>query len=147
MSGIHFVTVGLATIVIVILCVTVHYEGLKLLSDRLPKPRHHHRSRVIILILSLLLLHVIEIWIFAAGYYTFVQLGNFGELVGLSQNVFYDCVYFSASAFTTIGFGDIVPSGALRTMTGMEGIAGLTLITWSASYTFIEMLKTWEPGD
>jgi len=31
----------------------------------------------------------------------------------------------------------------LRFMTGTEAIAGLTFITWSASYTFMEMLKIW----
>jgi len=30
-----------------------------------------------------------------------------------------------------------------RFMTSTEAIAGLTFITWSASYTFIEMLKIW----
>jgi hypothetical protein len=32
-------------------------------------------------------------------------------------------------------------------MTGTEAVTGLTLITWSASYTFVEMLKTWENDD
>jgi hypothetical protein len=49
--------------------------------------------------------------------------------------------------FTTVGFGDIYPVGAIRTMTGTEGIVGLTMITWSASYTFVEMLKTWDKSD
>lgn len=138
---------GLVTTLIVIVCVLVHYEGLRLLSDRLPTPRRYHRQRVILLILSLLFLHVVEIWIFGLAYYGLLMLGGFGELQGVSSNLLYDCVYFSASAYTTIGFGDIYPLGALRTMTGAEGITGLTIITWSASYTFVEMLKTWRPDE
>ncbi|MCH9693502.1 MAG: potassium channel family protein [Gammaproteobacteria bacterium] len=138
---------GLITILIVIVCVLVHYEGLRLLSDRLPTPRLHQRQRVILLILSLLFLHIVEIWIFGLAYYGLLTLGNFGELQGVSGNLLYDCVYFSASAYTTIGFGDIYPVGALRTMTGAEGITGLTIITWSASYTFVEMLKTWDSNE
>lgn len=138
---------GLVTALAVVACVTVHYEGLRLLSDKLPTPRHRHRQRIIILILGLLLLHIIEVWIFGAAYYLLLHQEGFGEIVGAPGAKFVDCVYFSASVFTTVGFGDLHPVGAIRTMTGTEGIAGLTLITWSASYTFIEMLKRWNGNE
>lgn len=138
---------ALVTALAVIVCVLLHYEGLRVLSDRLPTPRHHHRQRVIFLILSLLILHIIEVWIFGGAYYFLLRLDGFGELVGTDGPTIVDCVYFSASVFTTVGFGDIYPTGAIRGMTGTEGITGLTMITWSASYTFVEMLKTWDRGD
>jgi len=138
---------GLATAVAVVACVLLHYEGLRLLSDRLPTPRHHHRRRVIFLILSLLLLHVVEVWIFGGAYYYLLHLEGYGELIGADGPTLVDCVYYSASVFTTVGFGDIYPVGAIRVMTGTEGITGLTMITWSASHTFVEMLKTWNNDD
>ena len=138
---------GLATAIAVIACVLLHYEGLRLLSDRLPTPRHYHRRRIILLILSLLLLHVVEVWIFGGAYYILLHLDGYGELIGADDARLVDCIYFSASVFSTVGFGDIHPVGAIRTMTGTEGITGLTMITWSASYTFVEMLKTWNNGD
>jgi putative Ca2+/H+ antiporter (TMEM165/GDT1 family) len=138
---------ALVTALAVVACVLLHYEGLRLLSDRLPTPRHHHRRRVIFLILSLLVLHIIEVWIFGGAYYALLSMDGFGELVGASGPTIIDCVYFSASVFTTVGFGDIYPTGPIRGMTGTEGITGLTMITWSASYTFVEMLKTWDRGD
>ncbi|MEM7279099.1 MAG: potassium channel family protein, partial [Pseudomonadota bacterium] len=116
-------------------------------SDNGIYPKHHHRRRIIILILGLLLLHVIEVWIFGSAYYLLLHQEGFGEIVGAPGAKFVDCVYFSASVFTTVGFGDLHPIGPIRTMTGTEGIAGLTLITWSASYTFIEMLKRWDGSD
>jgi hypothetical protein len=138
---------GLATAVAVVVCVLLHYEGLRLLSDRLPTPRHNHRRRIIALILSLLALHIIEVWIFGGVYYVLLYLGDFGELVGAPGASLIDCIYFSASVFTTVGFGDIYPIGAIRTMTGTEGIVGLTMIAWSASFTYVEMLKVWNKGD
>ena len=138
---------GIVTAIAVVTCVLLHYEGLRLLSDKLPTPRRHHRQRIIFLILSLLLLHVIEVWIFGAAYFLLLQFDGFGELVGSAGPSLFDCVYYSASVFTTVGFGDIYPVGAIRTMTGTEGITGLTMITWSASFTFVEMLKTWNDGD
>ena len=138
---------GVATIVIVGICVLVHYEGLRLLSDRLPMPRRHHRRRIILLILFILLLHIVQVWIFGLAYFGLLQLDGFGELHGVAPIALVDCVYYSASVYSTVGFGDIYPVGAIRTMTGTEGIVGLTMITWSASYTFVEMLKTWDDND
>jgi len=121
----YWITV-LATVIAVVACV-VHYEGLRLLSDKLPKlPIHHHRRRIILLILCLMLLHIAEIWIFGLNYFWLQYMQGFGEFVG---------------------FGDIVAVGPIRFMTGVEAVTGLTFITWSASFTFLEMLKTWNHSD
>ncbi len=37
----------------------------------------------------------------------------------------------------------IVPVGALRLMTSLEAVVGLVLITWSASFTFLQMRRYW----
>lgn len=141
----YWITIA-ATMLIVTLCVALHYETLRLLTDYLPTPRYHHRRRIVVLILCLLLLHVVEIWIFGAGYYLLLRHGSFGELSGVVVTMF-DTVYFSASVYTTLGFGDIVPTGAIRFLTGTEALSGFMLISWSASYVFVEMLKTWKRGD
>lgn len=142
----HLVT-GLVTAAAVVACVLLHYEGLRILSGLLPKLQNLHRRRIVILILSLLLLHIIEVWIFGGAYYLLLRQEGFGELVGAPGATIIDCIYYSAAVFTTVGFGDIYPVGAVRTITGTEGIVGLTMITWSASFTFLEMLKTWDSDD
>ena len=134
------------TVFAVVVCVTLHYEGLRLLSDKLPVPKHHHRRRIIILIICLLLLHSIEIWVFGLCYFGLEFFEGFGGFVGIARLGFFDSIYYSAAVFTTLGFGDIVPVGPIRFMTGVEAVTGLTFITWSASYTFLEMLKTWDDG-
>ncbi len=141
----YWITV-FVTVLAVIFCVTLHYEGLRLLSDKLPMPRHHHRRRIILLILCLLLLHSMEIWVFGFSYYWLQHLHGYGAFVGVDHLGLLDSVYFSATVFTTLGFGDIVPVGPVRFVTGVEAVAGLTFITWSASFTFLEMLKTWDDG-
>jgi hypothetical protein len=142
----HLIT-GLTTAAAVVVCVLIHYEGLRLLSELLPKLRQFHRRRVVIVILFLLLLHVIEVWVFGGAYFLLLHQEGFGELIGAPGASIVDCVYYSAAVFTTVGFGDLYPVGAIRVMTGTEGIVGLTMITWSASYTFVEMLKTWDKDD
>lgn len=134
------------TVFAVVVCVTLHYEGLRLLSDKLPMPEYHHRRRIILLIICLLLLHSMEIRVFGLSYFALQHLAGFGEFVGIARLGLFDSVYYSATVFTTLGFGDIVPVGPIRFMTGVEAVTGLTFITWSASYTFLEMLKTWDDG-
>jgi hypothetical protein len=141
----YWITV-LVTIVAVVICVTIHYEGLRFLSDKLPIPKQHHRRRIILLIVSMMMLHIIEIWIFGISYFFSQELDGFGAFVGVEEMGILDCVYYSASVFTTLGFGDIIPVGPIRFMTGVEALSGLTFITWSASYTLMEMLKTWDDG-
>ena len=139
---------GLVTAGVVVLAVMLHYEGLRLLSDRLLRVGAHlRRRRIIAVILALMLLHIVEVWIFGIAYYVLLQFDGFGALLGETSIGIFDCIYYSASVYTTVGFGDIYPVGPIRTMTGTEAITGLTMITWSASYTFVEMLKTWSRDD
>lgn len=147
MLPLAYVLTGLTTAVTIMICVLIHYEGLRLLNDVLPKLRGSHRRRIIFMILSLLFLHIIEIWLFGGAYYFLLHLDGFGELVGAPGASLIDCIYFSAAVFTTVGFGDIYPIGAIRTMTGTQGIVGLTMITWSASFTYVEMSKIWGKRD
>ena len=135
------------TAAVVVSCVVLHYEGLRFLTDRLPRPKHHHRRRIVLLILALMMIHIVEVWIFGIAYFALLKFDGFGALLGVAPTGFVDYIYYSATVYTTVGFGDMYPVGAIRTMTGTEGITGLTLITWSASYTFLEMLKSWRPDD
>lgn len=142
MPGEYWVTVAV-TIGAIVACVVLHYECLNYLSRHLPLPQGRHRARILVLIFSILTLHIAEIWIFAGGYYFLLQIDGQGALAGTVEMNLLDCVYYSAMVFTTVGFGDILPTGALRFMTGTEAIAGLTFITWSASYTFLFMQRAW----
>jgi len=145
-TGEYFLT-GLITAGVVVVAVMLHYEGLRYLSDRLMVAGDHQRRRIVLLILALLFLHIMEIWIFGIAYYVLLQFDGFGALLGETSMAFFDCIYYSAAVYTTVGFGDIYPVGSIRLMTGTEAITGLTMITWSASYTFVEMLKTWPNND
>ncbi len=45
-----------------------------------------------------------------------------------------------------MGFGDIVPTGPLRFVCGVEALNGLLLIGWSASFTYVFMEHFWKIG-
>ncbi|HEY5702272.1 MAG TPA: ion channel [Gammaproteobacteria bacterium] len=130
-------------IVLVSLAVLIHYEMLFRLSRIIPRLKMRYRFRVVIGIFGSLLAHIIEIWIFAIGYYLMIHSGKFGTLTGNISHTILDCAYFSFVTYTSLGIGDIVPEGNIRFVTGLEALTGLVLITWSASFLFIEMQKFW----
>lgn len=68
--------------------------------------------------------------------------GQWGSLQGSFDGSFMDCVYFSFTTYTTIGFGDISPLGDLKYLSGLQALTGLVLISWIASFLFVEMQKT-----
>ena len=67
-----------------------------------------------------------------------------GHFKGNFDGSLLDCVYFSFTSYTTLGFGDIVPFGDLRFLTGLESLTGLVLITWTASFLYLEMTRYWD---
>nr|WP_275404784.1 potassium channel family protein [Paraglaciecola marina] len=91
-----------------------------------------------------LIAHIIEIWIFAFAYYLMVHGMSWGSLEGNFNGSLMDCAYFSFTVYTTVGFGDIEPLGYVRYLTGIESLTGLVLITWTASFLYLEMQKNWE---
>jgi prepilin signal peptidase PulO-like enzyme (type II secretory pathway) len=129
---------------IVAVAVLIHFEALNMLSILTPRIPVRHRLRVLIGIFGALIAHVIEIFLFAVGYYFMVNHSGFGTLVGRIDNSLMDYAYFSFVNFTTLGFGDIVATGDIRFLTGLEALTGLVLITWTASFVFVEMEKQWK---
>jgi len=135
-----------ATLGAVALCVVTHYEGLLLTSRRLARmPGAHLRVKVLYGIASVLALHVAEIWIFGLVLWALLLWPECGSL-GPAAHHPLDMVYFSAVTFTTVGYGDLAPTGPIRFLSGTEALTGFVLLTWSASFTYLEMERFWRPG-
>lgn len=124
--------------------VIIHYEFLYRVTLYIPKMSIKHRYRIVFGVFSALAAHAFEIWIFATAYYLMNRAEGWGKLTGNLDGSLMDCAYFSFTVFSTLGFGDIEPSGNLRYLTGIEALTGLVLITWSASFLFYEMQRHWK---
>ncbi len=136
--------VVLGNVVAVGASVLVHYEGLNLLSQWLAKRREHHpRRKVLYGIFGVLSLHIVEIWIFGLTLWVLLMFTNTGSVAGGVAGSLLDAVYLSANTYTTVGFGDLAPVGPIRLVGGTMALTGLVLITWSASFTFLEMERYW----
>lgn len=133
-----------ATVFAVLLCVLMHYEGLVLASGRLARMHaRHQRVKVLYAIVAVLLLHVIEIWIFGIIVWLLLHWPEAGRVLGSDGPGILDAVYLSAVTYTTVGYGDVTPTGPIRFLAGTEALTGFVLITWSASFTYLEMERFW----
>ncbi len=139
--------VVIATAITVAIAVLVHYEGLVWLSRQLARMQTLRRRKVLYGVYAVLFLHVVEIWLFGVVIWALLEWPVFGSVAGIQQLALFDAIYLSAATFTTVGFGDLSPEGPIRFLAGTEALTGFVLITWSASFTYLEMEHFWRTRD
>jgi hypothetical protein len=136
--------VALSTLLLVMATVLIHYEGLSTLNRWLYQVKtSQHRRLVLYTIGSVIALHTLEIWVFGLSYHGLLHWPEMGAIRGARYSHVFDAIYFSATSFTSLGYGDLIPTGPIRFMAGTEGLVGLVLIGWSASFTYLEMQRYW----
>lgn len=136
--------VVVATFAAVCLCSLIHYEGLSLLARGLARhPAHQPRRKVLYGIFAILALHIVEIWLFGLTYWLLLLWPETGSVASAHPAGLLDSVYLSAMTYTTVGFGDLAPLGPVRFLSGTEALTGFVMITWSASFTYLEMERFW----
>jgi hypothetical protein len=126
--------------------VGMHYECFRLLSAHVPRLRAAERWRIMTIILGALSAHLLEIGVFAAAMAFLHQLPvswNVGDLKGAVPGYAPDYLYCSAMSYTTLGFEQITPEGAIRFLIGVEALTGVVLVAWSASFTYLQMSRYW----
>lgn len=101
------------------------------------------RRRVLCIVFVALLAHLGEIVVYAFAYGLSVESLGLGDFGGLAVTSPLDYLYFSIVTYTSLGLGDVFPSGHLRFLTGVEALNGLLLITWSGSFIYLAMGRLW----
>jgi hypothetical protein len=138
------ITVYAVNMFVIGLVVMIHYEFLHAITLLMPRLKIRHRFRIVLGVFLALTAHAAEVWIFGISYYFMNKAEAWGHLKGNFDGSLLDCVYFSFTSYTTLGFGDIAPFGDLRFLTGLESLTGLVLITWTASFLYLEMTRYWD---
>lgn len=132
--------------VMVLLTVMIHGGGLLLLGRLLAmRERAAGHTRIAplsvegavvatIAALGLLVLHGIEIWLYALFY----------RMIG-AVDALRDAVYFSTITFASIGFSDASVKESWRLLGALEGINGALLIGWSVA-SFVTLMTRFTPS-
>lgn len=104
------------------------------------KPAVDNALRLSLAYLIVLVSHLSIAGLFALGFAGGAQigLGGFDKEPVMST---IDLFYFSLINITTLGLGDIYPTGHLRILAGMESLTGFLLISCTAQFVFKTMKK------
>jgi hypothetical protein len=138
--------VALSAIALLVLCTIVHYEALRLLSYALPRLRIPSRIKVVFAIVGAFAAHMFEVLLYSMTIYWLAWHHGSGMIGESEQPSLLICLYFASTTYTSLGYGDVIPTGALRFFAGSMALTGLLLIGWTAAYVFIWMERFWE-GD
>jgi hypothetical protein len=123
----------------------LHFESLSLLNDFLPRAKLvERRAKVLAALAGAMISHLLQIMLFAAAYYLLRDRFGLGGFGGRFHDAFSNFIYFSAEIYSSLGLGDIYPTGSLRLVTGIETLTGLLMISWTASFTYLEMKRYWD---
>jgi hypothetical protein len=137
--------IGFAALLLIVATTLLHYEVLRLLNRGLSRLRWTPRARVPLAVLGCFAGHAAEVALYGLAFWLLARHG-----IGLAgpqgASDLGAALYFSAETYTSLGFGDVIPTGALRLLAGVEALNGLLLIGWSASYLYLEMERDWAPG-
>jgi hypothetical protein len=136
--------VVLACVALIVATTLMHYEVLSLLTRLLERLRWHGRVKLVFAVVGCFVGHGIEILLYGLGYWLLVAPGGHGTLGGSAAPTLATAFYFSAETYTSLGFGDVVPAGAVRLLAGIETLNGLLLIGWSGSFLYLEMERYWK---
>jgi hypothetical protein len=135
---------------LVLMTVTVHYETLMLVSDKVipwAVNRFHNRRVIPIAIAALMVGHIAEIWLFALSEKILLQYPDIGYLVGGTGKELSDLLYLSAVNYTSLGDSSLRIAGAVRELASTEPLVGMVMIAWSASFTYLKMEQEWKKDD
>ena len=131
--------------VLIAITVIIHGVGttylVRYLAQKFLDARGHWDSQyamvaVIAAAIVLVLLHVLEIIVWAGVYMALVPAGELADLEA--------AVYFSFVTFTTLGYGDITLSEGWRLLSGIQALNGILLVGWSTALMFAVVQKSWQ---
>jgi len=77
------------------------------------------------IIYGLLLLHLLQITVWAVCYQ---WNGCFAD--------FATSFYYSATSYSTVGYGDVIPEGNWRVLGSIEAVTGILMFGWSTGVLF-----------
>lgn len=125
------------------------YEVLGYVWNLLPRLFIRRRLKVMLIGIPIFFVHIAGIWLYALAYFIIENFTSYGSVIGsgrqpgVNLESFLDCLYFSSATYSSLGFGDLIPTGNLRMLMAAEVLNGLVLIGWTASFTYLAMEKFW----
>lgn len=117
------------------LSIIIHYETVSFLLTSAMIRNIKGRRKLLVSVFVIFLAHGLEIWMFALAIFLATNPLELGTLTGNFDASVRDFSYFATVAYTSLGFGDIVPTGNLRILVGYTTLTGLLMMAWTAAFS------------
>lgn len=88
----------------------------------------------------LLFAHLLEIGVYAALYRAGIAW-ELGQFRGAFTPTAGDFFYYSATTYTTVGFGDVTPPPDLRIVTAVESLNGIVMVGITTSAMLVALMR------
>lgn len=128
---------------LVLVCFVFQYLMLRQVASKFIPIAGDHSGWIAVGGLILIAVSWVEIVFFALGLLVADRLLGLGTLAGEFGGNTIDYFYFSAITFTTVGYGDIFPTGGLKIIAAIESHVGLMMIAWSGTFAFFFLKSNW----
>lgn len=136
-----FAITALISIGLVLATIMIFYEALRVVWVLREKLAGRPRLLIHLMVLSVFAAHTACVWLYGICYWLLAEKMGMGGFHGQLDGHWMHYVYFSATTYSSLGFGDINPSGAMRLLSGVQVLNGLLLIGWSVTYTYFATEK------
>ena len=133
----EFLTASIVSLGLILASAAIFYEVIAHLWLFLPKLEGRPRRQILLTLLTLFGAHTAVVWLFGLTFYGLEHEQGFGHLAGSIGQGMMDYVYFSSVTYSSLGLGDVYPTGGLRMLVGVEAIMGLILIGWTITFTYL----------
>ncbi|KFB08436.1 ion channel [Nitratireductor basaltis] len=112
-----------------------HHYALRSLDELRLRVRNADMT-LIAIFSGLLLIHTLEIVLYAGVYALLLPLEWTGRFDGSFSGSFNDLIYFSGINFSTLGYTQIKTEGSIRIISMMQSLGGFMVLTWSATFVY-----------
>ncbi|MHA6345983.1 hypothetical protein [Roseivivax sp. CAU 1761] len=125
----------------------VHHLGILALRWVVPTIHVAPHTAPLVAFQGALVLHVVEILLFALLLREVAGWEGVGTLSGDWGGTLTDYIVLSATTFTTLGMTAIKVDGALRLLVVGEALGGFMALTWTATFLFQIWSRHWDAPD
>lgn len=122
----------------------LHHFALTGIHRLAGQPKNTTSLDPIIIFISVLVLHVVEIVLFAGIYALLLPIPGIGQLGGSFTAGWQDLVYYSGINFVTLGYTQIEATGPIRLVSMLQSLGGFMILTWSATFLYSACKRAWE---
>lgn len=114
---------------------TIHFEVLNFIENSIGKFLSNRKK--LLTVLSLIIAtHLVEIIVYALVFYLAAVPLNIGHFNTNRNLGLIDFFYYSAETYSSLGYGDILPRGEIRTIASICPLNGILLLSWSGAFLY-----------